>query len=71
MTAKTYDVKCLDLAKAFLSDEPGITPNDLHNHAHALAGEIQERIEDYIRFEFRPNDLPPTVIPIITPLLKR
>lgn len=43
--AKTYDVKCFDLAEHFLQDEP-----ELNSDANAaeLAAEIQEAIEDWL-----------------------
>jgi hypothetical protein len=44
---KTYDPKCYELAATFLSDEPGL---DTEAARVTLACEIQERIEDEIRF---------------------
>lgn len=44
---KTYDPKCLELAKAFLSDEPDLNTDA---NAHALALEIQQCVEDEIYF---------------------
>lgn len=44
---KTYDSRCHELAKAFLSDEPDLNTDDM---AHALALVIQEAIEDEIDF---------------------
>ena len=39
-----YDVKCLELAKSFLSDHPAIPESE----AGELAQEIQSRIEEWI-----------------------
>lgn len=46
-TVKTYDPRCYELAKVFLSDEA-----DLNNEqsCHSLALEIQQCIEDEIYF---------------------
>lgn len=48
MGFKSYDVKCLDLATAFLADEPDLN-TDLHRGR--LAQEIQDCIENYIEYE--------------------
>jgi hypothetical protein len=52
---KTYDPRCLELAKTFLSDEPDLNTEDM---AHALALVIQEAIEgeiDFMRNGWRPS----------------
>ena len=41
----TYDQKCYDLAFAFLSD---VEDTVLHEHADALAKDIQTTIEDFL-----------------------
>lgn len=46
-TVKTYDPSCYELAKLFLSDEPGL---DSDANARALALEIQQCVEDEIFF---------------------
>jgi hypothetical protein len=43
---RTYDWRCLDLAEAFLQDEPA-----LRARAIELAQEIQQTIEDWITSE--------------------
>ncbi len=43
--AKTYDVKCYELAEHFLQDHPQINTVD---HAKALAGDIQDAIETFL-----------------------
>ena len=53
-TVKTYDSRCLELAKVFLSDE---TDLDTDANAHALALEIQQCIEDEIYFMRNPPNL--------------
>ncbi len=45
VTVKSYDSKCLELATAFLSDEPDL---DNETSRHSLALEIQQTIEDEI-----------------------
>lgn len=49
---KSYDPRCLDLAKVFLADEP-----ELNQAAYqaALASCIQQAIEDFIFTERRPR----------------
>ena len=42
-----YDVKCEELARHFLADEPGLTP-ELEKLAPALAQEIQDSIEFWL-----------------------
>lgn len=42
---KTYDEKCLDLAKYFLADEPRFNNEET---ADTLASIIQEAIEDFM-----------------------
>lgn len=42
----TYDVKCYDLASAFLEDETGLFN---HKNSNELAGVIQSAIEDWIK----------------------
>jgi len=46
-TVKTYDHRCYELAKVFLSDEPDLNNEQL---CHSLALEIQQCIEDEIYF---------------------
>jgi hypothetical protein len=46
-TVKSYDFRCYELAKVFLSDAPGL---DNEASAHSLALEIQQCIEDEIYF---------------------
>jgi hypothetical protein len=43
---KTFDPKCLELARAFLADEPQLLA--VPGKADELAGEIQGCIEDWI-----------------------
>lgn len=44
---KTYDLRCRELAKAFLADESDLNTDDM---IHALALVIQQSIEDEIDF---------------------
>jgi hypothetical protein len=53
-TVKTYDVKCHELAKLFLSDHPDLNTEKL---AHMLALEIQQVCEDEITFMRAAPDL--------------
>ena len=46
-TVTSYDSKCLELAKVFLSDENELNTEKM---AHLLALEIQQCIEDEIYF---------------------
>lgn len=55
MTAKTYDVKCYDLADEFLSDTPHL---HTEKRTDELAKLIQQAIEDFIADEQR-NYEPP------------
>lgn len=43
--APTYDKKCAELARSFLSDYPGCDTDD---HIDELAGMIQDVIDDYM-----------------------
>jgi hypothetical protein len=43
----TYDPKVLELAEAFLADEPGATPA----HADLLAKHLQGEIEEWLQFD--------------------
>ena len=43
----SYDIKCYDLARDFLDDEPGL--NTIGN-AKELAQDIQDAIEDFIKY---------------------
>ena len=43
--AKGYDIKCYELAKAFLADEPEL---ETHADCDAIAQAIQDCIEDEI-----------------------
>ena len=45
--AKTFDQKCLDLAAAFLADEPSLNTEAART---TLASEIQQCIENEIEF---------------------
>ncbi len=55
-TVKTYDSRCYDLAKVFLSDEADLN----HEQAiHSLALEIQQCIKDEIHFMREAPDLYP------------
>lgn len=63
MSTKTFDPKCKILALAFLADEVGITPEQLEEHGTKLAGEVQQLIEDYIRYDFRGEPLNPPSLP--------
>jgi hypothetical protein len=47
--AKGYDVKCLDLARVFLSDEPPSINTE--ENAVLLAQEIQTTIEEFLYIE--------------------
>ena len=51
MAAKTYDVRCGELAEHFLQDEP-----DLRDRAKELALHIQEAIEDWIAYARAEHD---------------
>lgn len=51
----SYDVKCYDLAEAFLTDEPNLNTKVRRNE---LAQLIQTTIEDFISYE-RNNYEPP------------
>jgi Mn-dependent DtxR family transcriptional regulator len=53
-TVKTYDVKCHELAKLFLSDHLDLNTEKL---AHMLALEIQQVCEDEITFMRAAPDL--------------
>ncbi len=44
----TYDTKCFELAKLFLSDVVGLTHEDIEQQADSLAEIIQDTIEDFI-----------------------
>lgn len=44
----SYDSKCFDLAKSFLSDEPSL---DTFNNAARLATHIQLTIEEWLEYE--------------------
>ncbi len=58
MTKILYDIKCLDLAEAFLEDHSHL--NTAAN-ADELAGLIQKTIEDFIQYEqdnYEPPDPP-------------
>lgn len=48
MTERTYDSECLTLAQHFLDDVEVGSEDELKKHAHKLAQEIQQTIEDYI-----------------------
>ncbi len=45
--SKTFDVKCLDLARSFISDTSE-TPAHQETLAVILASEIQQAIEDFM-----------------------
>ena len=45
--ANTFDIKCLELASVFLSDEPALNTEAAR---HTLAAAIQQAIEDEIEF---------------------
>lgn len=47
MTTRTYDVKCYELASAFLADHPD--SNNEQNRCD-LAAHIQTEIEDWIEY---------------------
>lgn len=55
---KLFDIKCYDLASAFLEDEPGLFTD---RYCRELAAEIQQLIEDFItdaRANYEPSDPP-------------
>ena len=56
MVVKSYDRRCYDLAAVFLGDEPTI-----HNETniHTLALEIQQCIEDEMRFMLNETPVSP------------
>jgi hypothetical protein len=51
---KTYDTKCWDIAEYFLADVRlgdlwPLSDDEKQRHAHELAYEVQQVVEDYIR----------------------
>ena len=47
----SFDTKCYDLAKDFLSEEDnliGIAPDVVEKYVNELAQQIQDTIEDYL-----------------------
>ena len=50
----SFDVKCFDLAKLFLEDTPEFREMSIERqraHVNCLAQDVQNAIEDYIRWE--------------------
>ena len=51
MAAKTYDVKCYELAEHFLQDHPDYPEVDPKDRCKQLASDIQDAIEVFFEIE--------------------
>ncbi len=50
-TARTYDIRCRDLADAFLVDYKDLTDKRRRELAHMLALDIQTAVDEFLEHE--------------------